>query len=106
MLAVCPVCPNPSERQLRLVPTCTARLHGHHDVGRLLYRRKPCSHIRDQSRLSNHLALNLSEESMTTYPALLLALRKRLLDAVHDAENRIERLECVTRGQSQQLTSL
>jgi len=86
MSAVCPVCPNTYERQLRPVPTCTARLHGHHDVGRLLYRGKPRSHICDQSRLSIKSALTLSEESVTTYPALLLALRKRLLNAIHDAE--------------------
>ena len=41
-----------------------------------------------------------------SYPALLLALRKRLLNAVHVAEYRVEKLECVTKAQSQELTSL
>ena len=83
MSAACPV---RSERQLLLVRTCAARLHGHHDIGRLLYRGETRSHIRDEGRLSIALALPVSEADATTYPALLFALRKRLLDAVHGVE--------------------
>ena len=63
--------------------TSATRLHSEHNVGRFLRSGETCGHICDESRLHAQSVLNPNIPHNRTYPALLLALRECLLDAVH-----------------------